>query len=270
MRRAPALLLLLGACTATPAVPTRGGGPPIRIVSTDPCADSVLVRIVAPRRIAAISHYSLEPTATSIPLELARRFRGTAGTAEEVIALHPDLVVTSSFTPMATQAAYARAGLKTLTLGFASSIAASEAQVMQIADATHAHAAGLALNADIDRTLAALPKRRARPLALLYISGDLATGPGTLLDEMMTDAGFADAATRYGLAGTGKLSGEALVMNPPAIVLAPEGPSRTAAMRRGLLPGTREAVFPRQFVNCGGPTIAPALRRLAAIRATLS
>lgn len=269
MRWAPALLLL-AACGPVPARPVEGRGPPMRIVSTDPCADAVLVRLVAPERIAAISHYSQEPTATSIPLALARRFRGTAGTAEEVIALHPDLVVISSFTPMASRDAYARAGLRVLMPGFASSIADSEAQVMQIADATGTHTGGLALDAGIERTLAALPTYRTRPAALLYIAGDLATGPGTLLDEMMTRAGFADAATRYGLTHTGTLSAETLVARPPAVVLAPPGASRGAAMRSALLPGTRRAVFPRNLVNCGGPVIVPALLRLAAIRATLS
>ncbi len=46
-----------------------------------------------------------------MPLDMARRFRSTAGTAEEVIALAPDLVVASAFTPPATRAAFERAGL---------------------------------------------------------------------------------------------------------------------------------------------------------------
>ena len=89
--RALALALLLAGC----AQPPGGGG---GIVSTNPCADAMLVHMVPPARIAAISHYSQTPGASSIPLALARRFRATAGTAEEVIALRPDLVVASSFT----------------------------------------------------------------------------------------------------------------------------------------------------------------------------
>lgn len=263
-----AFALPLSACGAATA-PTTPTGAPRRIVSTNPCADAVLLRLVPAGRIAAISHYSQEPSATSIPLDVAHRFRGTAGTAEEVIALHPDLVVTSSFTPAATKAAYARAGLRTLVLSFAPSIAESQTQVLQIADATGVHARGLALNAAIDRAIAALPRYAARPRTLLYISGELATGPGTLLDDMMTKAGFANAATRYGLTHTSHLSGEALVADPPAAVLAPESPARAAAMRRALLPHTRFAEFPRTLINCGGPVIVPALARLSAIRRSL-
>src|SRR3546814_5557596 len=84
------LLLVLAGCDR-PAPATRGG-----IVSTNPCADQILVSLVQPERIAAISHYSQDPAATSLPPEVARRYRVTAGTAEEVIALRPDLVVTST------------------------------------------------------------------------------------------------------------------------------------------------------------------------------
>ena len=121
------LCVLLAGCAQPPAA--RSGGPvPDRIVSTNPCADAILLRLVPAQRIAAISRYSRDPAATSIPLDVARRFRSTAGTAEEVIALRPALVLTSSFTPLATRDAYARAGLKTLLLDSPTSIAASEAE----------------------------------------------------------------------------------------------------------------------------------------------
>src|SRR3546814_14778793 len=104
MRRAAILplLLVLAGCER-PAPATRGG-----IVSTNPCADQILVSLVEPERIAAISHYSQDPAATSLPPEVARRYRVTAGTAEEVIELRPALVVTGTFTPAATRAAYER------------------------------------------------------------------------------------------------------------------------------------------------------------------
>jgi len=258
------LALLLGGCARPPG---GGGG----IVSTNPCVDSVLVRILPASRIAAISHYSQDPSATSLPLPVARRFHATAGTAEEVIALHPDLVIASTYTPPATQAAYARAGLKTLLLGIPDSIADSKAQVKQIADAVGAPAGGARINADIDRALTRWSwKDEPTPSALLYISGDLATGGSTLLNEMMTRVGFRNAAATYGLTHTGTLSAETIVTQPPAIVIAPERASRGTALRRRLLPTTPQAVFPRVLINCGGPTIPPALERLAAIRAGLS
>ena len=298
-----ALPLLLTGC----AQPVSQGG----IVSVNPCADAMLVRLVAPARIAAISHYSHDPSATSIPLSVARRFRATAGTAEEVIALRPSLVLASTFTPPATRQAYARAGLRVLFLASPVTAAASVAQLREVAGAVGEQGRGERLAREIESSLAlALPRRKpgpshneeaarerrsalhadtgprlpsgkggmpgkdrvredAEPAALLLISGDLANGSGTLLDELLRHAGFRNAAADYGLTFTGRIPLETLTARPPAVVIAPDGGGRTAALRRTLLPDTPQAIFPHHLINCGGPSIPPALARLRAIRASL-
>ncbi len=211
MKRILPLLLLAGCSPVAGAAGPGGGG---GIVSTNPCADAMLVRMVSPDRIAAISHYSQDAGATSIPLAVARRFRATAGTAEEVIALKPDLVLASSFTQASTREAFAAAGLRTVYLDSPVTVEASKTQVTQVAEAVGAPARGRAINAAIDRAVAdAQPA--GRPAALLYIAGDLANGGGTLLDLLMTRAGFANAAATYGLAYTGTLPAELLVARPP-------------------------------------------------------
>ena len=254
-------LLTLAAC----APPPRQGG----IVSTNPCADAILATI-APERLTAISHYSHDPAATSLPLAVARRFPAVAGTAEEVIARHPDLVVTDIFASAATRAAYARAGLKVLTLDAPATIAASAAQVMTIATAAGVPARGAALVRAI--RAAPPPARGARPAVLLFIAGDLANGGGTLLDDLLARAGLRNAAADYGLAFTGTLPIETIAAHPPAAILS-DGDGRTADLRRRILArsgaATVEIAFPRELMNCGGPTIVPALRRLTAIRTAL-
>ena len=263
----PLLLLLVG---CTPAGGGARGGPKGGIVSLNPCSDQLLMALVPPERIAAISQYSKQPGASSIPPDVARRFRATGGTAEEVIALAPDLVVATSFTPPATRAAFARAGLRTLYLNSPTTIAASREQVRELADAVGAPARGAALNARIDAAVAETRTTGKAVPALLFLSGDLANGGGTLLDEMMTHAGLRDAAADYGLTMTGTLPVETILSHPPALILTPDGGGRRADTRRRLLARTgaptRELTFPRALMNCGGPTIPPALRRLAAIR----
>lgn len=262
MRRAILLALLLAGCTSAPIQP--GGG----IVSTNPCADALLVALVPPSRIAAISHYSVDPGASSIPLSVARRFRTTAGTAEEVIALRPDLVVTSSFTPATTRAAYARAGLKTLVLGSPTTVADSEAQVMLVANAVGAANRGKALVSGIEHAMrSATPPDARTPAALLFIGGDVANGPGTLLDALMRRAGFHNAAIGYGLSYSSTISTERLVIDPPAIMLSPDPAARQVVRRvRVIGARTQQAAFPRNLINCGGPAIIPALARLSALR----
>ena len=317
MRAAALLALLLVGCAHAPA--GHGG-----IVSVNPCADALLVRL-APERIAVISRYSQDAAATSIPLAQARRYRATAGTAEEVIALRPALVLASTFTPAATRDAYARAGLRVVYLDSPTTVAASVAQVREVAAAVGERGRGEALAGEIETALNSSPARgggpsrsdgggglpRAIPLvaasplhhdaarrgplpsatipsmlriagtlsgsarageepsALLFLSRDLANGSGTLLDELLRRAGFRNAAADYGLTYSGRVPLETLAAHPPAVVISPDGGGRTAALRRSLLPGTREAAFPRTLVNCGGPSIPPALARLRAIRASL-
>jgi iron complex transport system substrate-binding protein len=254
-------LTLLAACAPRPG---RTGG----IVSTNPCADAMLVELAPWDRIGAISHYSKESAQSSIPAEVARHFDATSGTAEEVIARRPDLVVTSSLTPAATRAAYARAGLKVLTLDSPTSVAASEAQVMRLADALDLHARGIAMVRRIELALArSAPADSVRPAALIYLSGNLVSGGGTLLDELLRRTGFRDAAAEYGLQHTGNLPLEAIIESPPDVILTPELDDRPSALRANVLQyRSRVALFPRALANCGGPVIGRAAERLAAIR----
>ena len=203
--------------------------------------------------------------------------------------------MTSSFTPLATRAAYERAGLKTLLLDSPATIAASEAQIRMLAAAVNAPGRGEAMVARIEAALAAaspltLPRRQPgsssgapqrqrcpglrqrnvkRATTLLFISGALANGPGNLLDELMMRAGLANAGTGYGLAYTGPVALETIAANPPALILTP-GPSRSAELRKKVLARmqapTRSAIFARSLVNCGGPTIVTAIMRLAELR----
>ena len=263
MIRVAALFLALVGCA--PAAPERGGG----IVSTNPCADAILVRLVAPGRIAAISRYSHDAAATSIPLSVARRFRATAGTAEEVIALRPSLVLASTFTAAATREAYARAGLRVVYLDMPADVAASVAQVREVAAAVGERAKGEKMARSIENAVRAERTEGGRqPAALLYIAGDLVNGAGTLLDDLIHRAGFRNAAADYGLANTGTLPAELLVAHPPAVIIA-AGRGRTADLRRRLLPDTPVVAFDRGLVNCGGPIIPAALARLRTIRAGL-
>jgi iron complex transport system substrate-binding protein len=254
--------LLLGACSPVPTG-THGG-----IVSTNPCADAILLRLVAPARVAAISHYSQDPAATSLPLAQVRRLRATAGTAEEVIALAPSLVLADSFAPPATLAAYARAGLTVVVLDSPISVAVSIAQVRQIAAAVGERGRGERMVRDINAALGVPPPPGPRPAALFFISGDLATGTGNLLHDLLASAGFRNAAVDYGLTYSGTVPLETLVTQPPEVVIS-AGDGRTAGLRRRLLPKVPQADFPRQLVNCGGPNIPAALERLRAVRAAL-
>jgi iron complex transport system substrate-binding protein len=269
MKRAVFLCLLAAGCAAQPSA--KGGG----IVSLNPCADAMLVELVPHDRIAAISHYSRDPGASSIPLDLARRFHVNNGTAEEIIALRPDLAIIDSFASASTREALTRAGVKTLTLGWANTIEASKKQVRELAAAVDAVPAGEAMISRIDGAVAAARTDRPPVPALLWIGGNTVNGANTLLDEMMVKAGLSDHAAHYGLQGTGYLPIEHVVADPPQVMLVPDSAGRDADSRAAQMRGwalaragakVHQARFDRSLVNCGGPVIAKAMTRLAQVR----
>lgn len=262
------LTLLVSSCASPPTATDR-------IVSTNPCLDAILVELVSPARIGAISHWSHDARSSSMPLERARLFRATSGTAEEVITLRPGLVLASSFTSPATLGAYRRLGLRFETFGTAASIDENRAQIRAIARLVGASERGEALVARIDRAVAAAsaPDGR-RPSALLWLGGsNLVNGQGTLIDEMVMRAGFRNASADYGVRYTGALPLEHVVARPPDVVMTPaqamdaDDDGRRASLRMRALRGRAQlADFPANLFYCGGPTIIPAMQRLAAIR----
>ena len=129
-------MLALGACAPAShgeAPHGEAAHPHPTIVSLNPCTDAILVEVADPGQLLAISAYSRDPASSSMDLAMARRLPSTNGTAEEVLALHPDVVISGSYTAPATRAAFAGLGLRLEELPIAPTVAESEAQVRRLA-----------------------------------------------------------------------------------------------------------------------------------------
>ncbi len=271
-----ALLFGVLAIAAAPA--------PRRIVSINPCVDAVLYEVTPSASIAAISHYSQDPAATSVPLAWARAHHAIYGTAEEVIALHPDLVIASPYTELAARTAMARTHLRVILIGIPQSVAESEAQVRSIANVVGQPAAGARLAERIAAALAAAaPPAGAPPVpAIIYQAGGLVPGAGTLPDELLRRTGFANLSHAYGLQRWDVMTAEQILARPPAVIFTPladqsaedgsfEGASRTLKARAfaRLRGRTLVANFPERLLFCAGPNLIAAAERLAATRRRL-
>jgi iron complex transport system substrate-binding protein len=235
---------------------------PERVVSMNPCVDAVLLAVADPGQVAGISHWSHERESASAPLDLARRFPVHGGTAEEVIALRPDLVFVTPFTPLATRTAFSRLGIATVSVGVPAGIGESLAQVQVIADAVGQGARGARLVDEVGRALAASKRAGARP-ALMRMSGGFVPGPGSLSEALMAHAGLRSVAAGYGLKGAGRLGLEPLLLDPPPLLITDRPEAVPPLLTRQ---GVPVAAFDRRLLNCGGSSLAPAARRLAAIR----
>ncbi len=194
---------------------------PGRVVSLNPCLDAILLAVADPGQITALSHYSRVPSQSAVASE-ARRYPFTWGSAEEVVALKPDLVLTSGMGAMALTGVLPRLGVRQASFTVPATVNESEAQIERIAGLVGHPDRGAALVARIRAALSAAAPRPGEPRlgALIYEYHGLASGPGTLMDELMRRVGFVNFAPRYGLKRTGDVPLDALIANPPQVLLA--------------------------------------------------
>jgi iron complex transport system substrate-binding protein len=259
--------LALGLAACAPAMPeARANAARQTIVSLNPCLDAILVEVAPPAQVLALSHYSRDPGSSSIPAPVAARYGVTGGTAEEVIAAQPDLVLASIYLPQPTRSALERAGLKVATFGSPTSIAESIAQVREVAQLAGRSAEGEALAAQI----VASPAPPAGPPvdALLWQPGEIVAGEATLIAELLRSEGFASHAAARGLGQADRVSLEAVLADPPQVLLvAGDAAGQRHPLLQGQLKQTLIAAFDPALLYCGGPTIPKARARLRAIRA---
>lgn len=249
---------------------------PRRVVSLNPCLDVILVNVADASQVAAISHYSREPSSSSIgPGAAAYPF--TYESAEEVLALRPDLVLMGRHSSPATRAALQRLAVRTELFAVPDTVEDSLAQVRQVAAAVGRPERGEAVVAEIRAAIAAAtpPPGAPRLSAVTYQSGGFATAPGTLMDEMMRRCGLDNAAAKYGLKRTGNIPLELLVADPPDVLLAgqsaPGAPTwadrilNHPALARSAARMHR-ATFPQNLTFCGGPVLIRTAAMLAKAR----
>ena len=293
MRRWLPLMLLTG-CGGQPAIAPGG------IVSNNPCIDAVLAEIAVPGQIAAVSMYSHDADSASAPLAWAQALPALGTSAEEIIAARPRLVLTGNLASSGTNAALAKAGVRTVAIGVAATVEKDIAQVQQIAKAIGREEAGERLVARIDDAIKPLPSKRGvwvRPVsnhnvrltaptlnpflkgagdvsAIIWQNGGFVAGAGTLQDELLSMHGFTNASVTYGLTSWDILPLETLIRNPPDIIFMPVSAkgddARALAARRQLLRHvgrkTRIVNFPDKLLFCGGPTIIKVSRIFAKTR----
>lgn len=261
--------LAFGLAGAAPARPQR-------VVSLNPCLDVILFHVAQRRHIAALTHYARDAQASTLA-EAARAIPITYETAEEVVALRPDLVLMSEHSAPATRQALARLRIPTAMFDVPQTVAASLAQIRQVARLIGQPARGEAVVAEIEAALAAAapPPGAPKLTAIVYQPNGFAAGAGTLTDEMLRRTGFENVAARYGLGRWGNIGLEQIIADPPQVLLAgqpaPGAPtwadrvlSHPALKRIG--DRMQREAFPQRLLYCGGPVLIETAAALARAR----
>ncbi len=271
MRTTRRTALGIGVALAT-AGPARAA--PQRIVSLNPCLDTMLVHLADRAQIAALSHYARQDSQSTIA-ETARTLPFTYENAEEIVGKSPDLVLASMHSGLGTRRALARLGVKVLTFASPASIDESLAQIRTLAQAIGQTPRGEALIGKIETARAAAQPQTARPpiKALVFQPRGLVAGRDTLVGEMMRRTGFENVAERYGIKSWGALPLEPLIADPPELLLTAESApgAATWSTRLAQHPALaeihermRRAVLPEACLYCGGPVLlqtAPVLAK---------
>jgi iron complex transport system substrate-binding protein len=274
-------VLALALVAAMMPASSAGAEPARRIVSLNLCTDQILIDLVPPDRIRALSHVAADAATSSIT-DRARQFTRIRGDAEEVLALDPDLIVTTEFSTPTTISLLERLGRRVVKVPFAQDIAGVRDAVRRIAEAAGVAEAGNAIIAKLDRRLAALaapPGSGSAPSAIIYQVNGLASGRGTLEDEALQVAGFRNLAPELNLDPGGRVALEAIVAHPPDLLVlsGPSGEYRTVVADNLSHPALAAAmrqratlVVPWRHWLCGTPYIADAIEALVAARQRLA
>lgn len=184
---------------------------PLRVMSLDQCADQYVLAL-APGAEMALSPRADDPDAWM--RAAAAEHPRVRPTLEAAIAFQPDVVVRYWGGEPRLLARLAADGVRVLTIEDATDFEGVRADVRTVARGLDAVARGEALIAGMDRKLAAAPARGAvRPPALYLTAGGFTAGTGTLIDAILTAAGFVNATEAASFA---PVSIERIVLFPPA------------------------------------------------------
>ncbi|MEM9724795.1 MAG: ABC transporter substrate-binding protein [Pseudomonadota bacterium] len=262
----------------SPAVAAKAddGAPPQSVVSMNLCTDQLAMLLAAPGQLISVS-YLAHKADTSTMAGAAAAYPANHGRAEEIFLLEPDLVVGGVYTSQATVAMLRRLGYAVETFEPAYSFAAVRANIRRMGALLGRADQAEALVAAFDAELASVEAgERAPPRLALYYANSYTSGVGTLADEVVGAAGFANIARELGFEGTLKLPLESLVMAAPDVVVGKDA-GRAAAGRahehyahpalRRATDGALMASVADKYWICGGPFTAEAVRLLADERA---
>lgn len=243
-----------------------------RIVSIDYCADQMVLGLVDRERIAAVSVDVASDPAFSLPR--ARGLPRVRAEVERVLALRPTLVVRSYGGGPRFAAAMERAGVPVFTLPYVASLADVDGVMAVAGERLNAGPMASRRRGELAEALADSRDHSDTGGVALYVTpGDVTTGPGSMIAEMVGVAGY---RSYEGKPGWHRLPVERLIADPPDLVV--RGFFETAAHRQDRWTSSshnvlRDAIatvpivdVPGSELSCGNWLIGDAVRRIAAAR----
>lgn len=266
-----ATLLLVGAgalwaATARPVA--KAPAVPKRIVSINLCADQLVLALADRGQIAGLTHNAADPTMSG-EAAAARGLLLMSDSAEQILAIEPDLIVGMPASRSAALAALPRKTYPLLDLETADRLDQIYASIRQTAAAVGHPARGEALVARMESELAGLPKPGRGRVAAYYQRRGYMTGTETLIDELMTRTGLVNLAGKLGKPPLSQLSLEEMVAAQPDFLIVESATDNVTDQGSEMLhhPALKDIPrisVPQAWTVCGSPAYTQAARSIAA------
>lgn len=248
-RRAFLAIAVLAGAFAHPAT---AGDAPQRVASLNLTADELLVEMLPPERIVAVTRWAddadMSNVAGRVPPAAVRLPRADL---ERLIALRPDLVVVSEYTDADFLRLVEKSGLRHHRMSGLETLAGIRTAILDLGRATGAATAADALVRRYDAVLGELERRLAgapRP-RVLYWGDPHTAGAGTAIGSLIEAAGGANVGRELGLRGIVPLAGEKAFGADPDGFLVTEGSGAALALRRHPLLSRTRAVHEGRVVE---------------------
>ena len=190
-----------------------------RVMSTNLCADALLLDLAAPEQIVSLFWQSSDPRYSS-RVAAASAYPRNHASAEEVIAAAPDLLLTSRrWLARYSPSLLARHGIEAISVPYPTDWEVIFNGLLTVGAAIGREDIARDKVRDVQQRLQRIAQSReqdghARTALYLRPNGGSA-GAGTPIDAVIRAAGLDNHAGALGLNGWGRVSLESVVMQPP-------------------------------------------------------
>ncbi len=243
------------------------------------CTDELLMRLVEPSRIAAITYLSQQPINAALGLgHISASLPVNHGLAEEVIRLDPDLILAGQFAATTATSLLTRLGYRVETFAPESSFADMRANIRRLGELVGEPARAEAVIADFDARLAALqaklPPGEKPVFADIGVNNYIA-GANTLYTEVVNAGGYRTLGQALGFEGFRNVPLELILTVRPALISTATPWTSPPSMStislghpalRALVERTPHITIPERYTTCGAPSMLGAVELLVDAR----
>lgn len=251
---------------AAPAPAAKAPAVPQRIVSINLCADQLVLALADRGQIAGLTKNATDREMSGEAVA-ARGIPLLSNSAEQILAIEPDLIVGMPASRSAALAALPQHDYPLLDIDTANSLGEIYTSIHQTAVAVGHPARGDALIARMQRELAGLPKPGKGRVAAYYQRRGYMTGTGTLIDELMTRVGLVNLAGKLGKPPLSQLSLEEMVAAKPDFLIVESATDTVIDQGSEMLhhPALKDIPrisVPQAWTVCGSPAYTQAARTM--------